>query len=297
MSVADRTAGADAALPPRTATGWPVTRDVRLFFVLAFAITWSVWVPAALVARGDLSLPVPSLALYAVGGLGPLLAAVALSARAGRGQVRALVAQLDPRRVPRRWFLAPLLLAVTNLAPVGGFLLGGGHLPDAGAVLGLVLVLPVQVLLVAVVGGGLDEETGWRGYALPRLLWRVPPVAAHAVLGVVWACWHLPLWLDAGSSQAAYPFAVYLVITVGQSVLIGWMYCASGGSLLIAVLAHAVSNSTDGLRYGLLEAARSELAHQLTLMIVTTAAAVVVVAATQGRLGADRLPPPPLSAP
>lgn len=266
-------------------------RDVAVFFVLAFVFTWSLWVPAGLAARGVLVLPVPSLALIVVGGFGPLLAAVVMAARGGgtRG-VRALFGQLDPRRIPKRWFAAPVILGATNLVPVAVHLLTGGQRADGATILGAMLIFPVQVLLVAVAGGGLDEETGWRGYGLPRLLRAAPPVIAHLVLGVLWACWHLPLWLDPSSSQAAYPFELYLLITVGQSVLIGWMYCASGGSLAVAVLAHAVSNGADGVRYQLLGAARADLVPQFTLTATVLLAAAVTFAATRGRLGADRLP-------
>ncbi|HSK34138.1 MAG TPA: CPBP family intramembrane glutamic endopeptidase, partial [Propionicimonas sp.] len=243
-----------------------------------------------LAARGDLSLPVAPLALTAIGGFGPLVAAVTLTARrSGVPGVTALFARLDPRRIPRRWFLAPLLLAATNLAPVGAYLLAGGRLPDGGAVLGAVLTVPVQLVLVSVVGGGLDEETGWRGYALPALLRTGSPAVAHVVLGVVWACWHLPLWLDPTSSQAAYPFGIYLVTTALRSVLIGWMYCGAGGSLALAVLAHAVSNSADGLRYQLLGPAKGGLTQQLVLLGSLLLVAAVIAAATRGRFAADVL--------
>lgn len=265
-------------------------RDVAAFFALAFVVTWMCWIPAGLAARGDLSLPVAPLALTAIGGFGPLVAAVTLTARrSGAPGVKALFAQLDPRRIPRGWLLAPLLLVATNLAPVGAYLMAGGRLPEGGTVLGAVLTVPVQLALVSVVGGGLDEETGWRGYALPALLRTGSPVVAHVVLGVVWACWHLPLWLDPTSSQAAYPFGIYLVTTVASSVLIGWMYCGAGGSLALAVLAHAVSNTADGLRYQLLGPVKGGLAQQLVLMGSVLLMAGVVAAATRGRFAADVL--------
>ncbi|MCA1379151.1 CPBP family intramembrane glutamic endopeptidase, partial [Bradyrhizobium sp. IC4060] len=55
----------------------------------------------------------------------------------------------------------------------------------------------VPLLLVLWLTDGLGEETGWRGYTLPRLLHRAGPVVASCLLAVVWAGWHLPLlWTD-----------------------------------------------------------------------------------------------------
>ena len=44
----------------------------------------------------------------------------------------------------------------------------------------------------AELGGG-QEEPGWRGFALDRLVARHSPIRATLLLGVVWGLWHLPL--------------------------------------------------------------------------------------------------------
>jgi membrane protease YdiL (CAAX protease family) len=264
-------------------------RHLPAFFALAYALTWVVWIPAGLADRGTITLGMPTFALYVLGGFGPLAAAVILSARhGGRGAVRALFAQLNPRRPAARWLLIPVLLVPLGLVPVGGFLAAGGRLPG-DALLGIALTFLAQLVLVATIGGGLDEETGWRGYALPRMLRTRHPVTASLALGLLWAPWHLPLWLDPAGTHAAYPFWVFLVDTVTRSVLIGWMYCASGGSLLVAIWAHALANGADGVRYQILGADKGDLSHQLALVAAHLVAVFVVIAATRGRLGADHL--------
>lgn len=268
------------------------TGGLALYLVLAFGLTWTLWIPAGLAARGLVDLPLPPTALIVLGGLGPLTAALTVTARSsGSAGVRRLLAGLDPRRAPRRWLAAPLLLLALDLAAVGAHLLAGGGAPAGGTVTAALVAAPFQLLLVGLVGGGIDEETGWRGYALPRLLGRHSPLVANLVLGVVWSLWHLPLWIDPDSSHAAYSFPVYLVATTSLSVLIGWMFSASGGNLFIAVLAHAVSNTGDGIRYTLLGDERAAQVPQMALTLLTVLAAVLVVVATHGRLGvtpADR---------
>lgn len=277
------------AVAPRR-SGEQSAQHLPAFFALSYALTWALWIPAGLADRGTIALPVPTLPLVVLGGFGPLAAAVALSARhGGWGAVRSLFAQLDPRRAPRRWFLIPALLVPLGLVPVAGFLAAGGELPSGQALLGIAFTFLTQLVLVATIGGGLDEEMGWRGYALPRMLRTLHPITAGVALGLLWAPWHLPLWLDPTGTHAAYPFWVFLVDTVALSVLIGWMYCASGGNLLVAIWAHALANSADGIRYQILGADKGDLFHQLTLVAAHLIAVAVVIAATRGRLGADRL--------
>lgn len=279
------------ARPRATRPG--AARTLLAFFALAYLLTWVFWVPAGLAARGDLVLPVPELVLVIVGGFGPMVAAILVVARTtGRRDLAALVRSLDPRRVRRRWFLVCAALVPLNLTPVAVHLLGGDAAPAGQTLVEALLVFPLHVLFIAVAGGGLDEEVGWRGLALPTLLRRCSPVHAHLVLGVVWAGWHLPLWLDPAGPHALYPFWLYVVKTVALSVLIGWLYSASGGSLAVAVAAHALSNGGDGLRYQLLGEHAAAPSAQLVLAIGLVVAAVAVVVLTRGRVGADARPSP-----
>lgn len=267
----------------------PPAQDLVAFFLLTFVLTWMFTIPAGLTARGTISLPVHHLVPFVLGGFGPMAAALLMvGRRSGRAGIRGLFAQLDPRGVPLRWYAVSGMLVPLNLVPVAGYLASGGVLPDSGTLLGVLLLFPVQFVLVAVIGGGLDEEMGWRGYALPTWLGLSHPLVANLLLGVVWSMWHLPLWLDPAGTHAAIPFALYLVTTVSRSLLMGWLYCASGRSLAVAIVAHALSNAADGVRYQLLGDARGDLTSYLVLMATYVAAAVVVIILTRGGLGADR---------
>lgn len=256
------------------------------FFGLSFGLTWLFWIPAGLAVRGELALPVPVLLLMFIGGFGPMAAAIGVTSwTRGWAGARRLFAQLDPRGVRARWWAACLVLLPVNLVPVALHIAGTGQLPSPSVVAQALAAFPLQFVLVAVAGGGLDEEMGWRGYALPGLLKAIHPVTAHLILGALWACWHLPLWLDPTSSHAAYPFWVFLLRTIALSVVIGWLYTASGGSLLVAIVAHSVSNAADGVRYQLVGAALGDLTLQISLLIATLAVALIVAVRTQWRLG------------
>jgi membrane protease YdiL (CAAX protease family) len=105
---------------------------------------------------------------------------------------------------------------------------------------------PTSVLSILV--GGLGEELGWRGYALPRVQAQLGPRAASAVVGGLWAGWRLLLFLWAspltgGALLAEY--ALYAPILVETSFLLTWAYNATGGSLWPVVLLHAAATATD----------------------------------------------------
>ena len=60
---------------------------------------------------------------------------------------------------------------------------------------------PLYIMAVAIVFSTpvqAGEEIGWRGYALPRLARDLGLAPASIVLGVIWACWHLPFFFIPG---------------------------------------------------------------------------------------------------
>jgi membrane protease YdiL (CAAX protease family) len=68
------------------------------------------------------------------------------------------------------------------------------------------------------------EEIGWRGYALPRLSERVGLAPASVILGIIWASWHLPLFVMLDSDKLGQSFPIYLVQVTALSVAAAWLY-------------------------------------------------------------------------
>jgi membrane protease YdiL (CAAX protease family) len=106
------------------------------------------------------------------------------------------------------------------------------------------VTLPAHFVYTLLLCGPLGEEPGWRGFALPRLQARYGAVVASAVLGVLWALWHLPLWWMYDKSM---PFALYIASAVLMTYLFTWLFNHTGGSVLYALLFHASMN-TAGTR-------------------------------------------------
>jgi len=98
-----------------------------------------------------------------------------------------------------------------------------------------------------VIGGQAGEELGWRGYALPRMARRLGMRGASLLLGVLWAGWHLPLFLLSGIDKSGQSFPVYLLQVTAISVAMAWLYLHTDGSLLLAMLMHSAINQSKDL--------------------------------------------------
>lgn len=106
------------------------------------------------------------------------------------------------------------------------------------ALAGSVLVIFLYTLLCA---GGLNEETGWTGFALPRLLAKHNPLVSTIVVWILWMLWHVPLHF------AGY-FSLSMHVLVGSFLgrfLLTWLFIRSSGGLLTAMLLHASVNVTS----------------------------------------------------
>jgi uncharacterized protein len=209
------------------------------FFVLAFAITWAVWLPRAagvpMGAVGQLWTWVPAAA-----------ALLAAALTAGRAGVAELGSRLVRWRVGWRWYAVVVLgPAAFSLAVAALYALLGGSFAEAApaALRGetSLMLLPV-FLLVLFVTDGVGEELAWRGFALPRLLTSHNALVASVILGMLWAAWHLPLvWTD-GAPLYQQPVWLLLLDITAKSVVFTWVFLHTRGSVLLAALFHATTN-------------------------------------------------------
>jgi len=223
--------------------------------------------------------------VFLIGGAGPLLCAVALTHLRETAAIRRDFWRriFDPRLIPPRWLVIALLLhpAIVGAAMLVDLARGSGPavvtFPEGGmpALLGLVFF--------TFWFGPLPEEIGWRGYALDRLQSRWSALQSSLVLGLVWACWHLPLFAIPGTFQHALGvntprFWIFLATMVPLSVLMTWVYNNARRSTLSAALVHFTGNLCGAL------VAKTAWLAGIELALLTICATVVV-----GVYGAKRL--------
>ena len=104
------------------------------------------------------------------------------------------------------------------------------------------------VLLLSLISGPLNEEFGWRGYALDRLLVRFGFLKGSLVLGFIWAIWHLPWYFTPGQAQynllkdSVFHAVMFIPSVMLLSVFVSFVYIKTGRSILAGALVHMFSN-------------------------------------------------------
>ncbi|MDP8977828.1 MAG: CPBP family intramembrane metalloprotease [Actinomycetota bacterium] len=253
--------------------------ELTAFFLLAYALSWSVWLVA--IALQVLVPDGPVVALALVGAFGPSVAALAVTRRAGR--------PLSVRRAWRSRPRGPIPVRVYATVLLGPVAAGLVVLPvviamDTSSVTGPVFPWP-GLVPAFVLGAPLGQEPGWRGFALPRLQTLVSPAWAGVVLGVIWALWHVPLLLIGPSWQSRLPLGWFALWILTLSVLFAWAYNASGGRVLVAVLGHAAVNFTAAVLFPWLLAPQADT-RPFAVFTVVLALAAGALLARDRRLGA-----------
>ncbi|CAH0246302.1 hypothetical protein SRABI83_03007 [Arthrobacter sp. Bi83] len=196
---------------------WPARRRLRLFFVLAFVISWGAWPLTLLNPESSPLVP-----------FGPALAAVLVAvASGGKDGLLRLLRRLAGWRVPGRWYVValglPCLLVVAAAALT---VAGGAPIPGFAPNPGWFMLIGTFASTLVIVG--LFEELGWRGYALPLMQRNHTALAAALLLGAVWVAWHLPELVSDPTGQR--PPLPFLLMVIAQSVLLTWIYNSTSSS-------------------------------------------------------------------
>ena len=104
------------------------------------------------------------------------------------------------------------------------------------------------VLLISLISGPLNEEFGWRGYALDRLLVRFGFLKGSLILGFIWAIWHLPWYFTPGQAQynlmkdSVFHALMFIPSVMMLSVFVSFVYVRTNRSILAGALVHMFSN-------------------------------------------------------
>lgn len=252
---------------------WIQRHQLAAYFILAYLITWLGVSPLVAAGLGLISPSVPD-AWHAIGALGPIVAAFAVTALvSGRRGVGHLLRSMARLRVGIWWWLAAALSPFALF--IGSALLlrlFGQPWPDLGL---LARTFGDSNWLFgaffAAIVYGLGEEPGWRGFALPRLQRRRNALAASAILTIFWVLWHIPFFAYR-YHLGAVDFVFFVLGIFAGAIWLTCLYNATGGSVLMVILWHIAWNAVN-----LFAAVVSgPLVAMLTMEVIV--AAVVIVA-------------------
>jgi membrane protease YdiL (CAAX protease family) len=160
--------------------------------------------------------------------------------------------------IPVAVFLSYVLTVVT-----GGILLSQ---PSYLGPLDLSGLIALTFAFTFVIGGGLNEETGWTGFALPKLQSRFNPLISSIVLWGLWMLWHLPYHFAGWWSPTVEQLLHTMVGVFFLRIIMTWVYNRTEGGLLTGLLMHTSANvATDFIPM------------TYTQILVTAAIAVIVI--------------------
>ncbi|OIN59161.1 CPBP family intramembrane glutamic endopeptidase [Arsenicibacter rosenii] len=219
-------------------------KQLILFFSLAYLLSWVIWLPLYGQVFGLPALPVLPFH-HGIGSLGPLLAAfITTYLVEGFNGVRQLVKRcvtIQPIRYLLVALFSPFILVM--LSVLLNFLVN-----DTSPRIGDLFHTPefpeftfIQFFIVNLLFYGFGEETGWRGFALPRVQMHVSPFLAALVMSVFWAIWHWPLFFYRPGMMSMNGAAVagWFMSLLTGSILLTWLYNKSKGSLFICAVFHS----------------------------------------------------------
>ena len=224
-----------------TKKNWFEKHSLLGYFVLAYAISWTIGIPLALIAQGKVNWQIPYFVHYFYA-YGPMLSALIMTALTkGKAGVADIFKRLTKWQMSLGWWMVTLSPLVGYFVIVLVLRIVQGTWVDLN-LLGKVNFLPnlgIGALFLWIFTYGIGEEIGWRGYALPRLQEKMSALNATLVLGMLWALWHLPIFFYLFDPAIAIGWFFGLM---SGAILFTWIYNSTGGSLLAVALWHGTFN-------------------------------------------------------
>ncbi len=218
-------------------------KEAYAFLGLTLAFSYFVfWGPLALFKIPTISFvsdvkgPSWAIVLFLAGGFVPSLLAIFLTwKKEGMSGLRSLGRRILQFKLGWCWYVFAILIVM--IGTVGQLTINKLLGNDFNGVLFLAQLGSFLPLLIL---GPLSEEIGWRGYALGRLQTRWNALTSSLIVGLVWALWHLPLFMMVGTSQheLGIPFIGFLIQLMASSILYTWLYNNTKQSLWSAILLH-----------------------------------------------------------
>lgn len=236
------------------------------FFILAYALSW--W----LVPFGGDLLP-----------LGPLFAVlIVVPLIDGKAGLKTWWSFITRWRGRLGWYVtAVILIFAMNFVAAALAVLLGASFPAAETIAVwpevLFITFPLYLIIITI-----GEETGWRGFAMPRLQAKHSALTASLILGILVAFWHLPLVLF--SDRPFYATLPLMLTTFAAQFILTWLANHVEGKVLIVMLAHATQGGLGGEYFGSMFTGADKILEGWLLVAIFWVVAIGIVLLTGSRL-------------
>jgi uncharacterized protein len=254
-----------------------------LFFLLSFLWTWAFYF--AIVGMGLNPYQGTGMVLLILGGCSPTFVGLILAmATYPTEQRREYFKRIyQTRRIRLFWwlFIVEVMPMITVLSVVLD-MATGGSLP------GMIKMKAIAenplvwfpLILLSFLSGPFSEELGWRGFALDPLLNAFGFTKGSVLLGLIWGVWHLPLYFMPQTWHGTMGFQftgfwMFVLFSMGLSLIMSWVYIHTNRSILAAMLMHLSSNFSGQLLEPF--SPKVELIRELIVILVGIAIAIYMI--------------------
>jgi len=209
-----------------------------LFFAISYLISWS-----SLFIFGNVDGTIPSY----IAKFGFSLSAIILLLFYRDKEKTAEI--IEYAKTPVRWTY--LLLALSPILAYFASILIAVPFAELSIVKGesflqwayVILIAPTSgILFYSLLRGGLGEEIGLRAYVLPLIASKQSLLRTALIIGIVWALWHYPVWINNGIVS----LVAGTLATIAWSLIFTLVFVKTK-SLWIVILLHATGNAADDI--------------------------------------------------
>jgi uncharacterized protein len=218
---------------------------IACFTALAYGLSWLLWFPLYAPQLGIKGLPILPYH-HALGAIGPFAAAfITAYIFQKKNSVQELSNRLFRWKVSIKWhliaWLSPFILLALALLIHSFSQAKAVEISEIGVSREFPEFGLIAFVMYNIFSFGYGEETGWRGFLLPRLQNKYNALWASIILTFIWAGWHIPLFLyrpGYTSMEIADSIGWLLSLFTG-SILLTWLFNSTKGSILIVSIFHA----------------------------------------------------------
>lgn len=248
------------------------------FFLIAILTTWAAWFAAAYLSYQPSSQSGKLFSILEVAGLfGPLAAALWMIFTSKNGELKKNfysrlldIRSIKPPTIPAIFLIMPLAVVVS--VSISCLFFGRSFDQLRFIKISSSGLIPLPVMFF---GAALLEEVGWKGYGMDSLRGRRTFFTATSIYALLWVLWHIPLFFINNYYHNTLIktnpiFALNFVVSViPAAFIINWLWYKNKGSILTAVLFHAMANFQGILRMG-------QAAKCIETVVLIAIAAVIV---------------------